>query len=86
MSFQINTRHPNSVQNTCVFAVLEASNSVMNLKVALGMYKEQVDIFVGGEDHIHNTVHVHVHVHVYTVHEHVVERHSERRQSEYEFI
>ena len=82
MSFQINTLHPNSVQNTCVFAVLEASNSVMNLKVALGMYKEQVDIFVGGEDHIHNTVHVHV----YTVHEHVVERHSDRRQSEYEFI
>ena len=43
MSLQIvNTPHPNSIQNTCVFAVFEAGDTVTNLKVALGRYKEQV--------------------------------------------
>lgn len=43
MSLQIvNTPHPNSIQNTCVFAAFEASDSVINLRVALGRYREQV--------------------------------------------
>ena len=33
----------NWIHNTCVFALFEASDSVTNLKVALGRYKEQVD-------------------------------------------
>ena len=44
MSLQVvNTPHPNSVQNTCVFAAFEASDSVTNLKVALARYHEQVN-------------------------------------------
>ena len=43
MALQIvNTPHPNSIQNTCVFAAFEAGDTVTNLKVALGRYKEQV--------------------------------------------
>ena len=45
MSLQIvNTPHPNSIQNTCVFVVFETSDSVTNLKVVLGRYKEQVSM------------------------------------------
>lgn len=44
MSFQIiNTENPNSVQNTCVFAVFEASDTVFNLHVALDRYADQFD-------------------------------------------
>lgn len=44
MSFQIiNVMHPNSIQNTCVFAVFEAPDSVFNLHVALDRYSEQVE-------------------------------------------
>ena len=40
MNFQIvNVPHPNSVHNTCVFAVFEASDSVSNLHVTLDRYK-----------------------------------------------
>ena len=43
MSFQIvNTPHPNSVDNTCVFCVFEAKDFVTNLQVALERYKTQI--------------------------------------------
>lgn len=44
MNFQIlNTPHPNSVQNTCVFSVYEGSDTKTNLFVALARYKSQVE-------------------------------------------
>ena len=44
MSLQVvNTPHPNSILTTCVFTAFEANDSVMNLKIALGRYWEQVD-------------------------------------------
>ena len=44
MSFQIcNLDNPNSIDNTCVFAVFNASDSTTNLHVALDRYKEQID-------------------------------------------
>ena len=43
MNFQIvNVPHPNSVHNTCVFAVFAASDSITNLHVALDRYKDQL--------------------------------------------
>ena len=43
MNFQIvNVPHPNSIHNTCVFAVFEASDSVTNLHIALDRYKYQI--------------------------------------------
>ena len=48
MSFQIcNVPHPNSVENTCVFAAFEASDSALNLHIALDRYKDQVNNFNG---------------------------------------
>ena len=42
-SFQIfNVPRPNSVQNTCVFAVFEANNTPTNLHVALDRFKSQI--------------------------------------------
>ena len=42
-SFQgCNVARPNSLQNTCVFAVFEARDSPANLHVALDRYCEQV--------------------------------------------
>ena len=42
-NFQIvNVPHPNSIHNTCVFAVFEASDSVTNLHIALDHYKYQI--------------------------------------------
>ena len=36
MSFQIhNVPHPNSVENTCVFAAFQANDSTINLHIAL---------------------------------------------------
>lgn len=44
MNFQIlNVNNPNSIHNTCVFLAFEASDSVLNLHVALDRYKDQVD-------------------------------------------
>ena len=43
MSFQlVNTPNPNSVENTCVFTVFEAKDSLTNLQVALERYKPQI--------------------------------------------
>lgn len=43
-SFQIvNVKHPNSIQNTCVFTVFEAPYTVFNLHIALDRYKDQVE-------------------------------------------
>ena len=42
-SFQLcNVESPNSVQNTCVFAVFEARDSSTNLHIALDRYKNQI--------------------------------------------
>ena len=42
-SFQLcNVPRPNSVQNTCVFAVFEARDSPSNLHIALDRYNEQI--------------------------------------------
>ena len=46
-SFKINFRivnvpHPNSIDNTCVFSVFEAVDTVTNLHVALDRYKDQI--------------------------------------------
>ncbi len=44
MSLQIaNVAHPNSINNTFVFACFEAHDSVTNLHVALDAYKDQVE-------------------------------------------
>ena len=43
MSFQIcNVPSPNSVQNTCVFAIFEAKDTTTNLHVALDRFKGQI--------------------------------------------
>ena len=40
MSFQlVNVKKPNSVKNSTVFALFEASDSVVNLHIALDRYK-----------------------------------------------
>lgn len=42
-NFQLCIVHiPNSVNNTCVFAVFEAKDSTANLHTALDQYKEQI--------------------------------------------
>ncbi len=42
-SFQIcNVRNPNSVQNTCVFAVFQAPDTSTNLHVALDRFTDQI--------------------------------------------
>ena len=44
MNFQIlNTPHPNSIANTCVFLAYEAPDSKTNLYVALARYRSQVE-------------------------------------------
>ncbi len=44
INFQIlNVPHPNSIHNTCVFAIFQASDSPTNLHIALDRYQEQVD-------------------------------------------
>ena len=46
MSFQIcNDPHPNSVENTCVFAPFQASDSAVNLHIALDWFKDQMNNF-----------------------------------------
>ena len=43
MNFQVlNTPHPNSVYNTCVFLAYEGSDTKMNLNVGLGRYQSQI--------------------------------------------
>ena len=43
MSFQIvNTENPNSPNNTCVFSIFEASDSVTNLKVVADRFGEEI--------------------------------------------
>ena len=47
-SFQIcNVPNPNSVQNTCVFAVFEARDTPTNLHVALSPFQDQVSSLQG---------------------------------------
>lgn len=42
MSFQIvNTVNPNSPNNTCIFSIFEASDSVTNLKVVADRFGEE---------------------------------------------
>ena len=42
-AFQLcNVPHPNSIQNTCVFAVFEAKDTPTNLHIALDRYREQI--------------------------------------------
>ena len=44
MSFQIcNDPHPNCIENTCVFAAFQASDSAVNLHIALDRFKDQVN-------------------------------------------
>ena len=64
MSFQIcNVLRPNSVQNTCVFSVFEAKDSLTNLHVALDRYTDQIK-------HLQTTLwryrYVHVQINVHT--------------------
>lgn len=43
LNFQImNTTHPNSPTNTCVFAAFEASDSRSNVFIALERYQDQI--------------------------------------------
>ncbi len=43
MSFQIvNVAKPNSVKNSTVFVLLEASDSVVNLRIALDQYSSAI--------------------------------------------
>jgi hypothetical protein len=39
----VNVHHPNSPNNTCVFSIFEAPDSVMNLTVMATMFKEQIN-------------------------------------------
>ena len=44
MNFQVvNVSHPNSVKNTCVFCLFEASDTLTNLYISLNRYREQVN-------------------------------------------
>jgi len=43
MSFQLgSTEKPNSVENTCVFSVFNASDTPTNLHIALARYQDQI--------------------------------------------
>lgn len=45
MNFQIvNVPHPNSIQNTCVFAAFEAPDSTTNLHITLERYQGPVSL------------------------------------------
>ena len=56
--FQIcNVPSPNSVQNTCVFAVFEGRDTATNLHVALDRYKPQIE-------HLSTMEWRYIHVHV----------------------
>ena len=42
-SFQIlNVQKPNSIRNSCVFAVFEATDSAFNLHLALDQYRQSI--------------------------------------------
>lgn len=44
MNFQIvNVAHPNSPENTCVFCIYEASDTLTNLHISLDRYRSQVN-------------------------------------------
>lgn len=44
LSYQIvNVRHPNSPNNTCVFSIFEAKDSLVNLKVTADMFGEEIN-------------------------------------------
>ena len=44
MNFQIlNVPNPNAPQNTCVFTMFEASDTTVNLHVALDRYKDDIE-------------------------------------------
>ncbi len=44
MNFQIcNVKSPNSKNNTCIFMLFEASDSVSNLHVGLDRYRDQME-------------------------------------------
>ena len=48
MNFQImNVSHPNSIHNTCVFAVFQAPDSLFNLHIALDRYTDQIEELQG---------------------------------------
>ena len=48
MNFQIvNTQQPNSSKHTCIFAAVEAPDSITNLHVALDRYKDQMKALDG---------------------------------------
>ncbi len=43
MSFQLgSTEKPNSVENTCIFSIFNASDTPTNLHIALARYKDQI--------------------------------------------
>ena len=39
----VNVLHPNSPNNTCVFSIFEAPDSVTNLEVMANMFRQQVN-------------------------------------------
>ena len=44
MAIQIlNVKHPNSPNNTCVFSIFEAPDSVANLKVMADTFRQQIN-------------------------------------------
>lgn len=44
MNFQVmNLENPNSIQNTCVFAAFQASDSPFNLHICMDRYSDQID-------------------------------------------
>ena len=67
MNFQIvNTQQPNSSQHTCIFAAVEAPDSITNLHVALDRYRPNEStrwgtVEVGKEECMH------IHVQLYVI-------------------
>ena len=48
MNFQVlNVANPNAPQNSCVFAMFEAGDTVVNLHVALDRYKDEIESLHG---------------------------------------
>ena len=62
MNFQIvNTPKPNSPKHTCIFAAVEAPDSIINLHVTLNRYKDQMEVLNGAQWRYERTVNTHTH-------------------------
>ena len=62
MNFQIvNTPKPNSPKHTCIFAAVEAPDSITNLHVTLDRYKDQMEALNGAQWRYEGGLGLHVH-------------------------